>query len=144
MKAQRYWIAAVSKEHTMRGVAGGFTQVCHGKEAPLKRMKQNDWIIFYSSKIKMEETEKCQTFTAIGQASDEEIYQFQMSPSFNPFRRNIKFYNCRETSILPLINELEFIPNKSKWGFPFRYGFFEINEKDFNLIVSKMLPNESK
>lgn len=144
MKTQRYWIAAISKEHTMRGVAGGFTQVCHGKDAPLKRMKQNDWIIFYSSKIKMEETEKCQAFTAIGQASDEEIYQFQMTPSFTPFRRNIKFYNCRETSILPLINELEFIPNKSKWGFPFRYGFFEINEKDFNLIVSKMLPDESK
>lgn len=142
MKNQKYWIAVVSKEHTIRGVHGGYMQVCHGKQAPLKRMKQDDWLIVYSPKLSMEGAEKCQAFTAIGQASDENVYQFKMSENFIPFRRNIKFYNCTESSILPLINDLEFIQNKKSWGFPFRFGFFEIKEGDFNLIISKMLKNE--
>lgn len=144
MENQKYWIAVVSKEHTMRGVTGGFMQVCHGKEAPLKRIKPNDWLIVYSPKLAMESDTKCQAFTAIGQAKDRDIYQFQMTPTFHPFRKDIKFYNCQETSILPLINELEFIQDKKKWGYPFRFGFFEIKEKDFNLIISKMKPDESK
>jgi hypothetical protein len=142
MNNTKYWLAVVSKEHTMRGVTGSFVQVCHGKQAPLKRMKPNDWLLVYSPKLSMEGDKKCQAFTAIGQAMDEEVYPFQMTPTFRPFRRNIKFYDCEETSILPLTNELEFIQNKKSWGFPFRFGFFEVNETDFNLIVSKMLKNE--
>ena len=51
MNSIKYWVATVSKEHTLRGVAGGFMQVCHGKQAPLKRMKKGDYLIVYSSKI---------------------------------------------------------------------------------------------
>jgi predicted RNA-binding protein len=143
MNTTKYWIAVVSKEHTMWGVEGGFTQVCHGKEAPLKRMKPDDWMIVYSPKISMDSDTKCQAFTAIGQVLDDAVYAFQMTPTFKPFRRNIKFYGCQETSILPMINDLEFIQNKKSWGFPFRFGFFEINETDFNFIFAKMLRNES-
>ncbi len=142
MSSTKYWIAAVSKEHTLRGIAGSFIQVCHGKQAPLKRMKKGDYLIVYSSKITMKGNEKCQAFTAIGQVKDNDVYQFSMSENFKPFRRNIDFFECRESSIIPLINNLEFISNKKSWGFPFRFGFFEINEKDFNLITSKMLQNE--
>ena len=35
----KYWIGTVSKEHVLRGVAGDFCQVCHGKAAPLNRMQ---------------------------------------------------------------------------------------------------------
>jgi len=142
MKTQKFWIAVVSKEHTMRGVNGSYMQVCHGKQTPLKRMQQHDYIIVYSPKLSMEGSEKCQSFTAIGQASDDVVYPFTMSENFIPYRRSIKFYDCKEISILPLINDLEFIQNKKSWGFLFRFGFFEIHEKDFNLIMSKMLYNE--
>lgn len=142
MKKQKYWIAVASKEHAMWGLSGGYIQVNHGKQAPLKRIQQRDWVIVYSPKLAMEGDVKCQCFTAIGQASDEEIYQFQMTADFIPFRRNIKFYECKETSILPLINDLTFILNKKSWGFPFRFGFFEISETDFKLISLNMLENE--
>ncbi|MBI3519388.1 MAG: EVE domain-containing protein [Bacteroidetes bacterium] len=138
----KYWIVVVSKDHCTRGVSGGFIQACHGKQAPLKRMKQGDWVIIYSSKMTMNGTEKCQAFTAIGQVMDEDVYQFRMTENFVPFRRNIKFYDCHEISILPLINELEFVINKQSWGYPFRYGFLEIKEKDFELIRSKLLDYE--
>ncbi|HEU4791239.1 MAG TPA: EVE domain-containing protein [Flavobacterium sp.] len=139
MNNVRYWIATISKEHVKKGVAGSFMQVCHGKEAPLKRMKKGDYLLIYSSKITMEGNEKCQAFTAIGRIKDDEVYQFQMTETFKPFRRNIEFSECIETSIIPLIDSLEFIPNKKSWGYPFRFGFFEINENDFNFITSRML-----
>lgn len=142
MNDRKYWIGVVSKEHTMRGVEGGFMQVCHGKQAPLKRMKLNDWMIVYSPKQTMEGDVKCQSFTAIGQAIDEDVYQFQMTPTFIPFRRNMRFYDCEETSILPLIEKLNFIQDKKKWGFKFRFGFFEIEENDFKFIKSKMIHEE--
>lgn len=135
----KYWIGVISKEHAMRGVSGGFTQVCHGKEAPLKRMKKGDGFLIYSPKMTMTGNDKLQSFTAIGEVLDETIFPFKMSDDFIPFRRNIKFYDCREISILPLINDLEFIQNKKSWGYPFRFGFFEIHKKDFDLISSHLL-----
>ncbi len=36
----KYWIGTVSQEHVLRGVAGGFCQVCHGKAAPLNAASQ--------------------------------------------------------------------------------------------------------
>lgn len=140
----KYWIAVVSKNHVNQGVNQGIIQVCHGKQAPLKRMNMNDWVIIYSPKQSFGGNESCRAFTAIGQVSDELIYQYQMSPDFIPYRRNVKFYNCQEISILPLINQLEFIENKQRWGYKFRFGFFEVKERDFNLIYSKMMPYEKK
>jgi predicted RNA-binding protein len=142
MNTAKYWIAALSKEHTLRGVEGGFIQVCHGKESPLKRMKKGDYLLVYSSKITMEGSEKCQKFTAIGQVDDDVIYPYEMSENFKPFRRNITFYTCEEVEIQPLVNELQFIENKKSWGYPFRFGFFNILQNDFNLIASKMLTHD--
>ncbi|MFC0181679.1 EVE domain-containing protein [Pseudarcicella hirudinis] len=141
MRKPRYWIAVISKEHAMRGVSGGFIQVCHGKQIPLKRMSQDDWILIYSPKIKMDCPDKCQAFTGIGQLKGDDVYAFQMTEDFVPFRRNVEFYDCTETPILPLISQLDFIQNKQSWGYPFRFGILEIQENDFNLIFSKMLAN---
>ncbi|MGZ3834402.1 MAG: EVE domain-containing protein, partial [Mucilaginibacter sp.] len=58
---------------------------------------------------------------------------------FIPYRRNINYYDCTEAPIIPLINELDFIPNKNSWGYPFRFGFFEIGEHDFKLLKGKLL-----
>ena len=44
----RYWINTASRDHVKGGVAGGFTQVDHGKDTRLKRMSKGDGIIFYS------------------------------------------------------------------------------------------------
>lgn len=139
---KRFWIAVVSKEHVLRGVEGNYMQACHGKKAPLAKMKKGDGFLFYSSKISMKGDEKCQAFTAIGEVKDDIVYQFQMSESFIPFRRNIDFFKSEDVSILPLIEDLEFIQDKKYWGYNFRYGFLEIGEKDFNFIQSKMRIDE--
>lgn len=135
----RYWIVVVSKDHIERGIAGGFMQANHGKPGPLRRMAIDDWMICYSSKQTMKGTEPYQAFTAIGQVADEEIYQHKVSDGFMPFRRNIKYLKCEEIPIAPLIEQLEFITNEKSWGYQFRFGFFEIGEKDFKLIKDFMV-----
>ena len=44
----KYWIVVAAAEHVRRGRAGAFTQACHGKAAPLKRMKPGDGVVCYS------------------------------------------------------------------------------------------------
>ena len=138
----KYWITVASKDHIARGVAGGFMQANHGKQAALKRVHAGDWVLFYSPKQTMNGTEPCKAFTAIGQAADEEIYQHKMSEDFIPWRRNVKFYKSTETPIALLVDKLDFIPNKKSWGYPFRFGFLEISEPDFERIKAQMIPGK--
>lgn len=138
-RATKYWIIVASKDHVKTGIAAGIAQTCHGKVAPLRRMKKGDFVIYYSGKQTLGKPDKCQEFTALGKVTDDAIYQFQASEDFCPSRRNIEFYSCEDTSILPLINDLDFIQNKKSWGYPFRFGVFEINQHDFDLISSQML-----
>jgi predicted RNA-binding protein len=135
----QYWIVVVSKDHIARGVAGGFIQANHGKEGPLKRMSAGDWVICYSPKQSYGGNQVLQAFTALGQVEDDKVYQHKMTDDFIPYRRNIKYYDCKETPIAPLIDQLSFIKNKSSWGYQFRFGFFEIPEVDFELIKTKMV-----
>ncbi|MGY4537232.1 putative RNA-binding protein [Mucilaginibacter sp. UYNi724] len=139
---QKYWIAVASKDHVASGVEGGFMQANHGKEAPLKKITPDDWVIFYSPKQTYSGKEPLQAFTAIGQVKNVEIYQHKMSEDFVPYRRDVHFYKCTEASINPLIPDLQFIENKKAWGFKFRFGFFEIPGHDFELIKSAMIRGE--
>jgi len=140
------WICIASKEHVLKGVEGGFFQVCHGKVAPLKQMKPNDWIIYYSPALLFGGKEPCRAFTAIGQIKPGEPYQFQMSDDFIPYRRDVAFLPARDVLIVPLLDHLSFISDKKRWGFPFRRGFFSIPESDFHLISQQMcnFPSRSK
>lgn len=80
----RFWIGVASREHVHLGIAGGFSQLCHGKAHPLKRMTVNDWLIYYSPKERLGENTPCQKFTAIGKVIGEDIYPYEMFPGFIP------------------------------------------------------------
>jgi len=136
---QKYWIIVASKDHVKNGIVEGIAQACHGKASPLQRMRKGDFVIYYSGKQTLGKPEICQEFTAIGIVKDDSIYQVQMSENFCPSRRKTEFYQSKDISILPLINDLYFIKNKQNWGYPFRFGFFEINQHDFDLISTQML-----
>ncbi len=137
--AKRYWIGVASKEHVKTGVAGGFSQLCHGKAQPLKRMAAGDGLIYYSPKERFGEDELCQQFTAIGEVVGTEVYAFEMFPGFIPYRRDIRFLQARDVAIRPLIAQLSFIQDKTHWGYAFRYGHLQIPQADFELIAGEML-----
>ena len=129
------WINTVSRDHVERGVRGRFTQANHGRPYMLNKMERGDWIIFYSPKTAYPRGDPLQAFTAIGQVVDDEPYQ---TADDEPWRRNVDFLDCAETPIRPLIKQLDFIQDKSRWGFKFRTGVFKIDEHDFDVIRSAM------
>jgi len=91
------WINTVSRDHVERGVRGRFTQANHGKPTMLRKMARGDWIIFYSPKTAYPDGEPLQAFTAIGQVADNEAYQADVAPDFQPWRRNI---SARSPSVI--------------------------------------------
>ena len=134
----RYWINTVSREHVRNGVAGGFTQADHGKNTRLKRLERGDLVAFYSPRTEMRGGEQLQAFTAIGRIADDEPYQVEMTPDFHPWRRRVDFFEATETPIAPLIDQLDFIRDKQRWGFPFRRGLFEVERPDLERVAAAM------
>jgi len=132
-----------SKDHLQRGLTGGFIQANHGKAAPLQRIYTGDWVIFYSPKLEYDKSERLQCFTAIVKVVEDEVYQHDMGGGFVPFRRKVQFLPSNDVSILPLINDLTFIKDKTHWGGPFRFGTLQIPEEDFQLIAEKMVEDQS-
>ena len=134
----RFWVNTISRDRVQVGVEGGFTQAGHGKASELKRLQAGDWLVFYSPKTSLRNGDKLQALTAIGEVADDELYQVDMAPGFRPWRRNVRFADCVEAPIGPLIDELTFIKDKRRWGYVFRFGLFEIPEPDFELIRRAM------
>ncbi len=132
------WINTVSREHVRRAVEGGFTQADHGKPDRLRRLGSGDRIAFYSPKTDYPDGDPLQAFTAIGRLIGDELYQVEISPDFRPYRRKVEFLDCVETPIRPLIDGLDFIEDKKRWGFRFRFGLFQVSDHDFELIAAAM------
>ena len=130
------WINTVSRDHVERAVRGRFTQANHGKPQTLRRMSRGDWIIFYSPRVTHPGGEPLQAFTAIGQVVDDEPYR--ASTEGEVWRRNVDFLDCAETPIRPLIDALDFVDNKQRWGYKFRFGVFRIDDHDFETIRAAM------
>ncbi len=128
------WVSVVSKEHALRGIAGGFMQACHGKAAPLKRMRPGDYFMFYCPAMTMGGAEKVQKFLGFGRVKDRDVYQFEMAPDFHPFRRDIEFEPGSEILESVPISTLKELTIKSK----FRFGFFDLPPMDFEMILGSM------
>lgn len=130
-----YWIGVASKDHVELGVAGGFCQLCHGKSAPLNKMKAGDWLIYYAPKQSLKSKEPCQEFIALGQVLPGDTYSFEMAPGFIPHRKNIDFLKNVQPVPLQAVSEL---PLWQEYRLRLRFGHFQIPEELFDFIASGM------
>ena len=138
---RKNWIAVASAEHARRGCGtpgAGYMQVCHGKCAPLKRVSAGDRVAYYAPTLTMGGKDRFQRFVSIGVVLAGEPYAFDMGGGFVPFRRDVSYAQARESSILPLLDALEFIENRQRWGYKFRFGLFEVSDHDMQLIARAM------
>ncbi len=94
--------------------------------------------MFYSPRTSLDNGELLQSFTAIGRITDDEPFQAEMTPNFHPWRRIVEFIPSREAPIQPVLDNLDFILDKKRWGYPFRRGLFEIERPDFVRIANAM------
>jgi hypothetical protein len=135
---RKHWIGVASADHIARGVVGGFMQVNHGKEAPIKRLQPGDIIAYYSPVREYGGKDSLKAFTALGVVKPGEPYQGDMGSGFVPFRRDVSWLDATEASIAPLLQSLSFTKGQSHWGYKFRFGLFEISESDMRLIADAM------
>lgn len=144
--SRKNWIAVASAEHARRGCArpdSGYMQVCHGKCAPLKRVSVGDRVAYYSPTLAMGSKDKFQRFVSIGLVQAGEPYAFDMGGGFVPLRRDVAYVAAREASILPLLDGFEFVENRQRWGYKFRFGLFEVSDHDMRLIARAMRADEA-
>jgi hypothetical protein len=132
------WIAVASENHVARGRAGGFMQVCHGKNGPLSRIKPGDDVIYYSPSSEMGGGVPLKSFTAAGKVKDGAPYQYDMGGGFIPFRRDVEWYDGKATGIAHLLDALELTRGKRNWGYVFRFGVVKISDDDRNVILAAM------
>lgn len=141
MNERKYWVGVVAKDHAARGVAGGFTQLNHGKAGPLERMRAGDGFALYSPRTAYPDGPPLQAFTAIGRVRDGIVYQAaQYGPDEEPapFRLGVDYLPAQDAPIKPLIEGLSFIRSKTHWGAAFRFGYLRVPEADFARIVTAM------
>ena len=133
------WIAVACADHVALGVAGGFMQVCHGKAAPLRRMRPGQHVAYYSPTEAFRGHQPLQAFTAIGVIRDSEPYYFDMGGGFRPWRRDVDWLVGQSADIRPLLEQLEFAAGRgSGWGFPLRFGVLAVSDADMAVIAFAM------
>ncbi len=113
-------------------------QVCHGKAAPLRRVKPGSRVVYYSPAETFGGTDRLQAFTALGIVRDDEAYQVDMGRGFHPFRRNIDWLAAEPASIKPLLDRLELTKGRRNWGQAFRFGLVSIGPQDMTIIAEAM------
>lgn len=113
-------------------------QVCHGKAAPLRRIRPGDAVVYYSPTVTFQGRDRLQAFTAIGCVRDGDPYQADMGGGFRPFRRDIHWRDAREAPIQPLLEALDLTVGNPRWGYQLRFGLLQITEADMSLIAEAM------
>ena len=139
---RKVWIAVASAEHVRLGRSQGFMQVCHGKDAPLRRLRPGDAVIYYSPTERMGERmgggARLQSFTALGRVKEGAPYQVEIAEDFHPFRRDVAWSPAVEAPIAPLLERLSFTAGQRNWGAKFRFGLFQVTGPDLALIAAAM------
>lgn len=132
------WLAVAAAEHVRNGRQSGFMQVCHGKYAPLRRIKPGDYIVYYSPTVTFRGKDKFQSFTAIGSVKSGEPYQFDMGDGFCPFRRDVTWFDAQEAPIASLLSILDFTKESQNWGYQLRFGLLKLSGCDLQAIAQAM------
>ena len=131
----KYWIGVVSADHVARGVEQGVMRIGHGKRIGVAKQQKGDWLIYYSPRQTVDSKDPLQTFTALGQITDDEPYQVAVTEDFKAWCRNVSYEPVKPLPIRPILDELSFIKDKTHWGIAFRYGILQISKEDFDLIA---------
>ena len=131
------WLAVACAEHVRRGVAGGFMQVCHGRRAPLARVRPGDRVVYYSPTAGFRGRDALRAFTALGVVRPGEPYQVNTGGGFRPFRRDVRWVEAAEAAIRPLVGELD-VTASAHWGYRLRAGLVAVGPADLHRIARAM------
>ncbi|WP_370931497.1 EVE domain-containing protein [Bartonella sp. DGB1] len=129
----KHWIAVISRDHAQTAARSGFLQVCHGKASPLRRTNAGDEVFIYCPRSEMGGGTILKTIEFHGIFKNNEVYQVEQFPGFNPYRKDVIFMRNFQPLILKEVKGLEFTTTPH-WGMLARRGFFEISPHDAALL----------
>ncbi len=82
--------------------------------------------------------DRLQSFVSIGLVQAGEPYAVDTGRGFAPFRRDVAYVPAQEAPIAPLLDQFEFVKDRARWGYNFRFGLFRVTEADMRLIANAM------
>jgi hypothetical protein len=133
----RYFLITASLDHIRMGVAGRFIRQRHSKR--VETLKPGDKLVLYAAKRTYEDKKGTfQRVVASAAVLDGEVEVFEegCEESYTVWKRPAEFEEL-DIPIRPLLSNLSFVSNPSKWGLYFLSGWREINEKDFCVLTGK-------
>lgn len=132
------WIAVACEEHALRGRGAqpGFMQVCHGKQAPLARLRPGDRVVYYAPSRRMGVPDGLQSFVTLGLVRPGAAYRFDMGGGFVPWRRDVDYVAAQAAPVAPLRAALGW-PARG-WGAPLRFGLLRISAAQMHVIAQAM------
>lgn len=128
------WLGIACAAHVRRGRAEGFMQLCHGKAAPLRRIRPGDVIADHSPREGMPEGSACRAVRAVGIVASGDSYRVEMAPGFVPWRRDVAWLGAEEAPIAPLLPRLSF--GGPGQGHRLRFGVIPIAPAAFALLLA--------
>ena len=138
MTSPRNWLAVASADHVAQGVAQGFMQVCHGKSAPLRRLRAGDRVAYYSPGQVMRGPATVRSITAFGIVADDQLEQVEMAPGFTPWRRRVRWISDQALPIATLRADPRFALSGPSWGAKLRFGLLELDDHSMDMIAARM------
>ena len=132
------WLGVVSAEHVRRGVALGIAQIGHGTRSGLARIRRGDTLIYYSAQERLGGPREVRSFTALGTAPDDEIWQADEG-EFHPFRRRIDYVADARTVPLDELRDVLDLTSSPNWGQVLRRGLVPLSDHDAARIRDAMM-----
>jgi predicted RNA-binding protein len=140
----RYWILCMSEDNYEIARTQGLIGLAERHKVAIQKLAIGDMITFYISKKKVDSlpndpADKVQQFRGMagvtGDAfeSNDLIWHVREGEIF-PHRREVEFLADGRAEARPLIPRLSFVTNTAFWGLPFRKGYEEVTQKDFETI----------
>ena len=130
------WVAVASADHCAAAVAGGFTQLGHGRAAPVERLAPGDRIALYAPRERMGAGAPVQDFVAFGRVGDGAPWR---EGEAGPTRRAVRWDGAaRPAPVRPLLASLGFVPDGPHWVMAFRRSAFRVPPADMDRIAAAM------
>lgn len=129
----KHWIAVISYEHALLASKMNILQVCHGKKGPLTATRAGDEVFIYCPRTEMLNGKELKLIAFRCNFLDDQIYQYEQTPTFKPFRKDVIFDKNFVPAYIKDVTGLELIQNPH-WGMLARRGFFEISQHDADLL----------
>jgi predicted RNA-binding protein len=144
----RYWILCMSEDNYEIARTQGLIGLAEQHKIAMQKLAIGDMMGFHISKKKVDSppndpAHKVQQFRGIARVtsdafeSNDLIWHVRDGEIF-PHRRKIEFLADGSAEARPLIERLSFVTNMTFWTLPFRKGYVDVPQQDFETIHEAM------